>query len=419
MNMPDSSTQLNRELEKLRSGKSFLKLLLRQTAASSWNQGSKKCSAPAAWRDPGSNLHYLFRLERLSSEENRQLQAYDLQARDSWKSNPDFPWETFAKSLDLEHSLPLILWALFEFRGSKNQIQDDFEPKLLEKHSWGDDASWLAFVELGKHCHWSRKRICQRLRDAKPDSGIAAPIRLLAGYFDRWTSKSESVTSYHLDENDVPPARLNRQCVVLETLVAKALQQDAINSANIASSFSRHPRAVIFAAALYEHVCPKLVNDWLLRYSEEELGVSYRDILLSVCLQWQDDTALQTVVRVLEQLRPGLSRDFRDCRGNNLLWITGPAGYAQPVFQRRQAQFFFASEVWSEEKSNLRMLQFLIAEMGVSPFQTNQQGFCFADFDWVATAAGKRRDIIGLDCRIPSFKEQTFWHYALHPQLRQ
>lgn len=412
------STTLRSALEPLRARKRFLLLIAEgagghQQRKHSW-RGVETITTPPAWQDHDHPLHDLFLLERLDDDERLQLRE-----QSQWKKNPNFPWGAFAKSLAMEIALPLAIMTMFKLYSPSQHRPNRADRELLTLACWGDEDSWLALVDQGNQCSWSATAMRSLLARQDTNSAIAAPIRMLAEPYDR--------NSWHLPKNRCVPYMdyAYRNCretdqfrvwwdkkVTLEPLLQKALDSDAIFLSEIATTLSRHPRADVFASALIDHTCLRLVHDWLQKYSEAELGISRQDTAKLLLLHVRDQQPIIQILKVLESQRQGFARTVVAEDGGNLLWLaTPPAEYR---YMRRSREPHHVpiniAVIPNAPKPNLLPLfKFLVGELGVSPFQRNKRGFNFADYDLIARANDQRLALVGLDNSVPDFHDRQFW----------
>lgn len=382
-NTPDIATELQTELQGLTTFKRFLHAVAKETNPSfSDIRRYAKSGLPAPWQNPDHALHLLFRLEALSDSERQLLLAHHTS-----RQNPNFPWQAFANALALEQALTLTLWTLFGFTDAFHRQKKEVLHNLLQMRTWGDAAFWRKYIALGARCSWALSRMRAELDEVKNDATIAAPIRLLLN------SRSWITTKYEIPHNHKDREYLKELAPPLDkneaSIAIKALQTDAPHVAEIVLSITNLTRPMLLRAALGHYDCPRLLGDWLQKYSPDELGLSYGEMIILACLGRYHPEQIKAIVRAVEQQQPGIARTVVDRAGNNLLWITGPATNAIC--------------------RNTDLLKFYIRELGISPLQKNPQGICYADLDLIATAANMRSCIIGLDDQWPPLSDLDFW----------
>ena len=160
----------------------------------------------------------------------------------------------------------------------------------------------------------------------------------------------------------------------------------------------------MFTSALIDHLCPRLLCDWLQKYSEDELGFSHQDIAKLLLLRVGDLQPITQILTILEKQRPGFVRTVTADDGCNLLWLAAPPASHRYLRHTSDNSFPPVPDL-------LPLYQFLIGEMGVSPFQRNKRGFSFADYDLVARAINQRLDMTGLDSSVPGFDDHKYWAF--------
>jgi len=282
--------------------------------------------------------------------------------------------------------------------------------ELLKLACWGDEDSWLALIELGNQCKWSHRLLRDLLANQDVYSAIAAPIRMLAAPFccnpSTPPEKNRCAPYLNYSYNNYEEIKQFKvwwnKKVTLEPLLKKAVEGDAVFQAEITTSLSRYPRSDVFTSALIDHICPRLLCDWLQKYSEAELGFSHQDIAKLLLLRVEDLQPIIQILTVLEKQRPGFVRTVAAEDGCNLLWLATPGAAQRYLRQTSDRSFPPVPDL-------LPLYKFLIGEMGVSPFQRNKLGFSFADYDLVARAIGQRLDMVGLDNSVPGFNDRQFW----------
>jgi len=408
------SATLRSALESLRTCRRFLKLVAYSAGSRQLRDFGKTTTTPPAWQDHNHPLHDLFRLECLDDDERQQLCK-----QSHWKKSPNFSWNTFAKSLDMEIALPLATLTMFRLYSSFEPRPNSTDRKLLNLAYWGDEDSWLTLIDLGNQYAWNGKAIRPHLASLDTSSVIAAPIRMLAEpYRQNVPPPPKSRYAPYMDysyqnhrENDLLGTWW-REKTPLEPLLKKALEDDAVYQAEIATSLSRHSRADVFASALIDHLCPQLVCDWLQKYSEAELGLSRQDTAKLLLLRVQNLQPISQILTVLESQQPGFARTVVAEDGGNLLWLVTPT--ASHRLMRRVSEYHCGIRTYTiapidTEPNLLPLLQFLVSDLGVSPFQRNKRGFSFADYDLVAHAIGQRPALVGLDNSVPGFHDRQFW----------
>ena len=401
------SNTLRSSLEPSRSRKRFLKLVAYGAGSRQLQKGRKITITPPAWQDPKHPLHELFHLELLDASERQQLRE-----QSQWEKNPDFPWPAFAKSLAMEIALPLAIMTMFRLYSPSQTRPNHADRELLKLAYWGDEDSWLALVKLGNQCNWSSRLMRDLLANQDVHSAIAPPIRMLAAPF-RWAPSTPPETNrcapylnyfYHnYQKTEQFKAWWNKK-VTLEPLLKRALEDDAVFQSEIGTSLSRHPRADVFTSALIDHICPRLLCDWLQKYSEDELGFSHQDIANILLLRVEDLQPITQILTILEKQRPGFVRTVTADDGCNLLWLAAPPASHRYLRHTSDPSFPPVPDL-------LPLYQFLIGKMGVSPYQRNKRGFCFADYDLVARAINQRLDMVGLDSSLPGFDDHKYWAF--------
>lgn len=408
------SAPLRSALEPLRTRRRFLKLVAYSAGSRQLKDRRKTTTTPPAWQDHNHPLHDLFRLERLDDDERKQLCE-----QSQWKKNPNFPWDAFAKSLVMEVALPLATLTIFGLYSSSEPRPNSTDRKLLNLAYWGDEASWLALIDLGNQCAWNNRVMRSCLAEQDTSSVIAAPIRMLAEpYKENATRRPKNRYAPYRDysyqnyqENNLISAWKKKK-TSFEPLLEKALEEDAVFQAEIATSLSRHSRADVFASALIDHLCPRLVCDWLQKYSEAELGLSRQDTAKFLLLRVRDLQPVCQVLAALESQQPGFAKTAVAEDGCNLLWLATPT--AEHKFIRRFNEYYRSIQMYTAvrfdtEPDLLPLFKFLVSDLGVSPFQRNKRGFSFADYDLVAHAIGQRPALVGLDNDVPGFRDRQFW----------
>ena len=415
MSTSEISATLRSALEPLRTRKRFLMLVANGAGSRQlWWRGGKTTTTPPAWQDHNHPLHDLFHLERLDDDERQQL--YE---QSQWEKNPSFPWNAFAKSLVMEIALPLAVMTMFRLYSPSEPRPDSADRELLKLACWGDEDSWLALIDLGNQCAWGTAPMCRLLAMQDAIAAIAAPIRMLAEPYSRNSSRlpKHRCVSYmdyayrNYRETDQFKGRWDKK-VTLEPLLKKALEDDAVYQAEIATSLSRHSRADVFASALIDHLCPQLVCDWLQKYSEAELGFSRQDVAKLLLLRVQDLQPIIQILTVLESQRPGFARTVVTEDGCNLLWLTTPTAahrYKRRTRESHSMPINVMAVTKAPEPNLLPLFKFLVSELGASPFLRNKRGFCFADYDLVARAIGRRPAMVGLNNDVPGFRDRQFW----------
>lgn len=176
---------------------------------------------------------------------------------------------------------------------------------------------------------------------------------------------------------------------------------------------------------------------WLETFSEAELGMTYREVLIYAVGHYRGvDAAI--LVNKLEELRPGLCAGFCDRHGNNLLWYTATCW--QPRKKRSKGlttaqvyQLYLQNKMspqssaksglkpapWMEvaknyshlakEREGSRNLLKLLCALGVSPQKPNALGFSFRDLDDYACLVGRRWQIMRIHTRLPGFDDGRVW----------
>ncbi len=408
------SATLRSALESLRTCRRFLKLVAYSAGSRQLRDFGKTTTTPPAWQDHNHPLHDLFRLECLDDDERQQLCK-----QSHWKKSPNFSWNTFAKSLDMEIALPLATLTMFRLYSSFEPRPNSTDRKLLNLAYWGDEDSWLTLIDLGNQYAWNGKAIRPHLASLDTSSVIAAPIRMIAEpYRQNVPPPPKSRYAPYMDysyqnhrENDLLGTWW-REKTPLEPLLKKALEDDAVYQAEIATSLSRHSRADVFASALIDHLCPQLVCDWLQKYSEAELGFSRQDVAKLLLLRVQDLQPIIQILTVLESQRPGFARTVVTEDGCNLLWLATPTAahrYKRRTRESHSMPINVMAVTKAPEPNLLPLFKFLVSELGVSPFLRNKRGFCFADYDLVARAIGRRPAMVGLNNDVPGFRDRQFW----------
>ncbi|NMA47864.1 MAG: hypothetical protein GX945_15010, partial [Lentisphaerae bacterium] len=288
------------------------------------------------------------------------------------------------------------------------------EWELLRLACWSDEESCLALIALGNQCAWGVAPMRRLLAGQDANCAIPTPIRMLAEPYGRNASQLPKHHYLHyLDyayRNDREAGLLKLRSgknATFEPLLQKALAADAVYQTEIAMSLSQHPRADVFAAALIDYTCPRLLCDWLQKYSEAELGFSHQDIAKILLLRVRAPGPIIQILTVLEGLQPGFARTAIAEDGCNLLWLATPH-----AADRDQFMPINLLAPASPQPNLLPLFKFLIGKLGVSPFQQNQRGISFADYDLVARAIGQRFALVGLSNRVPGFHDRRYWGFA-------
>ncbi|MDQ0291630.1 hypothetical protein [Oligosphaera ethanolica] len=335
------------------------------------------------------------------------------------------------RSVDMRELLVAVFW-LMQGRGPmKKAAMAEIAPPSF----------WLEFLHVAREAKWQGQKVHLALVSTA-SCAVPAHIRL-ASWIYLLERSPRALSRAGLDAEGFEleqvrfDARHEKRWRELTAMGVEAMFEKRCYQASFASDISPVKKADWFSFAILKH-CLEIVCMWLENFSEAELGMTYRDILIYAVGHYRGvDAAI--LVKKLEELRPGLCTGFRDRHGNNLLWYTAtcwqprkkrPKGLTtaqayQLYLQSGKSPLPPAKWVvsrqapWEEvaqnythlakEREGSRNLLKLLCALGVSPQAPNALGFSFQDLDDYASMVGKRWQILRINTRLPGFADSKAW----------
>lgn len=333
------------------------------------------------------------------------------------------------KSLFNNPKVRELLWCIFCVMHGRPAAKKP-DQKLLANGEF-----WLAFLRLGHDCNWENAKLHQAVVDS--DLAVIPAVAKLASYFFiRCRCRIPGSRGTHLPAEAFEPLEHIQFTVEhrkhWEQILGfgfEAVFKNQVFKTNLAIDMYNAPLAGWFSLALAK-LRPEMVCHWLQSQPVEELGLTYKEIMLYVAANYRGLSAVR-VLKILEKLSPGICRDFSDRHGNNLLWFTAPCWYLRTEFaspfddnhQRRDpnTEPGKVDEAWEKlikengdakgsKAGNQELLKYLF-KLKISSTQQNKYGFSFLDLDEYGQMFDQRWTTTRLKAKLPDLSEQSFWQH--------
>ncbi|NLE55963.1 MAG: hypothetical protein GX617_13585, partial [Lentisphaerae bacterium] len=338
--------------------------------------------------------------------------------------------EEVFRSVDMRELVAAVYWLMLGRGPSKKAAMAEIAPP----------AFWLEFLRIAREAKWQGQKVHLALVRTT-SAAVPTRIRLASWLYlldrsPRALSRAGlNAESFELEQVNFS-ARQVKRWRDLTVMGVEAMFEKRCYQASFAADLSPLKKADWFSFALVKH-CLEVVCMWLETFSEAELGMTYREVLIYAVGHYRGvDAAI--LVNKLEELRPGLCAGFCDRHGNNLLWYTATCW--QPRKKRSKGlttaqvyQLYLQNKMspqssaksglkpapWMEvaknyshlakEREGSRNLLKLLCALGVSPQKPNALGFSFRDLDDYACLVGRRWQIMRIHTRLPGFDDGRVW----------
>lgn len=346
-----------------------------------------------------------------------------------WHSEYQSREEVF-RSVDMRELVVAVYWLMLGRGPLKKAAMAEIAPP----------AFWLEFLRIAREAQWQGQKVHLALLST---TSSVVPMRIrLASWLYLLERSPRALSRAGLDAGGFEletvnfSARYEKRWRELTVLGVEAMFEKRCFQASFAADLSPLKKADWFSFALVKH-CLEVVCMWLETFSEAELGMTYREVLIYAVGHYRGvDAAI--LVNKLEELRPGLCAGFCDRHGNNLLWYTATCwqprkkrskglttAQVQQLYQQSQISPQSSAKSgpkpapWMEiaknythlakEREGSRNLLKLLCALGVSPQKPNALGFSFRDLDDYARLVGRRWQIMRIHTRLPGFDNGGVW----------
>lgn len=395
MTSTDTQQELQRELEELRLDHNFMEKYLAQEGI----------SAPLGYgRKVGEQW-----VQRKGILKNKKYR---------WELKYRSREEVFS-NVDMEEMLAVIFWRMLGRYPRRK--------KLKEEAASSDFC--LAFLRHARAAQWRGLGTLLSLLQS-PSAAIPSHIRL-AAYIYLMTRSPKTLLQAGLPLNGfeldkvVFSSERKKRWHELTVMGVEAMFKERRYQAQLAADLSTAKVADWFSFALSKH-CLAIVCSWLDSYSEADLGMSYRQILIYAVGNYRGDDAV-SLVKKLESIQPGICAGFQDARGQNLLWYSSTRWHPRPRRNRRAQQEEVEPQTpqsqrpaaWQDlaceyehlakKRAGLRKLLTLLFSLGVSPQAANALGFTFQDLDDYGRMIGARWRFTRINADVADFSCAKTW----------
>ena len=334
------------------------------------------------------------------------------------------------RSVDMRQLLVAVFWLMLGRGPLKKASMDEIAPPSF----------WLEFLRVAREAKWQGQKVHLALAST-PSLAVPAHLRL-ASWIYLLARSPRALSRAGLDGEGFEleqvhfDAKHETRWRELTAMGVEAMFEKRCYQASFAADISPVKKADWFSFALLKH-CLEIVCMWRETFSEAELGMTYREVLIYAVGHYRGIDAV-VLVKKLEELRPGLCAGFRDQHGNNLLWYTATCWQPRKKKPKRISAALHYQQCrqalnsppppakpapkpapWEDvakkfahltkEREGSRNLLKLLCALGVSPQEPNALGFSFQHLDDYASMVGQRWQILRINTRLPGFADCKAW----------